>query len=57
MDQSASMLSDVSNLIQSQYSDSQFSGTWMLVATWKNVVSPTLTMVSCCNFHEAESTE
>ena len=46
MEQSAAMLNQVSNLVQSQYPESQFSGTWMLVATWKDVLSPTLTMVS-----------
>ena len=46
VEQSAAMLNQVSNLVQSQYPESQFSGTWMLVATWKDVLSPTLTMVS-----------
>ena len=47
-DLSASMLDDVSELVRSQQPDTQFSGTWMLIATWKDVVSPTLTFVSCC---------
>jgi hypothetical protein len=44
VEQSAAMINQVSNLVQSQYPESQFSGTWMLVATWKDVLSPTLTM-------------
>ena len=42
---SAATLSDVSNLIRSQYNEVQFSGTSMVVATWQDVVSPSLTMV------------
>ena len=40
------ILSDVSNLIRSKFIQTPFSGTWMLVATWRNVESPSMTIVS-----------
>lgn len=44
-DDSNIALSEVSDLIRSQYIELQFTATWMLVATWQDVVSPSLTTV------------
>lgn len=44
-DDSNIALSEVSDLIRSQYTELQFTATWMLVATWQDVVSPSLTTV------------
>ena len=42
-------LRQVSNLIQAQTGDNYFSGTWMLVAYWENVLLPNTNMVRMIN--------